>query len=182
MFRPTAGLVNDPLRNYPLTNDPAAAFLQLSSQRAEATRFLGGFPTYPGETSVRSFPLPEGKEDPSLCVKLPAKQDDEDPYVLDLPWDDLVADSTLTSPDFRGVVADVDFAVIAQMKPCVLEHEDRVGLYKTRDIGFPGICCKHCLGVPGFGKYNNNISSSQRVIVKLTMSFSSIQGAIFPGH
>lgn len=72
---------------------------------------------------------------------------------LSLSWTDLVADSALTLPELRGVVSDVHFAVIAQMKPCVLAREDRVGLYKTREIGFPGMCCKHCGGVPGFGRY-----------------------------
>jgi hypothetical protein len=70
-----------------------------------------------------------------------------------VPWDELVHDSALSLPEHRGMVSDVHLAVLAQMKPCSLSHEDRVGLYKTREIGFPGICCKHCEGVPGFGRY-----------------------------
>jgi hypothetical protein len=71
----------------------------------------------------------------------------------ELPWDDIIRGGVLTSTDLRGAVSDVHFAVMAQMKPCVLTYEDRVGLYKARDIGCRGMCCKHCGGVPGFGRY-----------------------------
>jgi hypothetical protein len=71
----------------------------------------------------------------------------------DLPWGDIIRDGLLTSTNLRGAVSDVHFAVMAQMKPCVLTYEDRVGLYKARDIGCRGMCCKHCGGVPGFGRY-----------------------------
>jgi hypothetical protein len=86
-------------------------------------------------------------------------------------WEDLVKGSTLTAPELRGMVSDVHFAVMAQMKTCTLTHEDRVGLYKTREIGCRGICCKHCGGVPGFGRYfpgslsslvNGNITKSSK--------------------
>jgi len=30
---------------------------------------------------------------------------------------------------------------------------DRVGCYKTRKIGFPGLACKHCVGQAGCGRY-----------------------------
>jgi hypothetical protein len=71
----------------------------------------------------------------------------------DVPWEDLLQGGVLTSLELRGAVSDVHFAVMAQMKPCQLTYEDRVGLYKARDIGCRGMCCKHCGGVPGFGRY-----------------------------
>lgn len=42
---------------------------------------------------------------------------------------------------------------MAQMKPCKLTSSDRVGCYKDRPVGFIGMCCKHCGGQPGFGKF-----------------------------
>ena len=38
---------------------------------------------------------------------------------------------------------------MAQMKLCKLRSEDRFGNYKHRDIGFVGMACKHCGGLPG---------------------------------
>jgi hypothetical protein len=34
-----------------------------------------------------------------------------------------------------------------------LVEEDRIGKYKSRELGFTGICCKHCGGQPGCGRY-----------------------------
>ena len=45
------------------------------------------------------------------------------------------------------------FLAFAQLKRCALTEPDRVGCYKDRELGFTGMCCKHCGGAPGFGKY-----------------------------
>lgn len=34
-----------------------------------------------------------------------------------------------------------------------LAKDDRIGKYKNRRIGFVGMCCKHCGGQPGSGRY-----------------------------
>jgi hypothetical protein len=34
-----------------------------------------------------------------------------------------------------------------------LTKDDRIGKYKNRDLGFIGMCCKHCGGQPGYGRY-----------------------------
>jgi hypothetical protein len=39
------------------------------------------------------------------------------------------------------------------MQPTKLTISDQVGWYKNREIGFPGLCCKHCGGRPSFGRY-----------------------------
>jgi len=67
--------------------------------------------------------------------------------------DHLVQQSNLVHLDDKDLVPDYLFLAMAQMKPCHLTEEDKVGCYKTRSIGFRGMCCKHCGGQPGFGKY-----------------------------
>jgi hypothetical protein len=73
--------------------------------------------------------------------------------LTEMDLDNMIRDSMLVQQQDRGLVPDALLIAMAQMKPCHLTHADRVGCYKTRDIGFVGICCKHCGGHPGFGKY-----------------------------
>lgn len=72
---------------------------------------------------------------------------------LDVNFEELTADSYFTTIDMRGNVADSFFVAIAQMRPCGLTQDDRVGKYRQREIGFVGLCCRHCGGRPGFGRY-----------------------------
>jgi hypothetical protein len=67
----------------------------------------------------------------------------------------------------RGLVPDALFVSMLQMKPCQLTQADRVGCYKSRDLGFIGMCCKHCNGQPGFGRYFPN---SVRSLAQTTTS------------
>jgi hypothetical protein len=67
----------------------------------------------------------------------------------------------------RDLVPDALFVAMAQMKQCKLTQADRVGCYKTREIGFTGMCCKHCGGQPGFGRYYPN---SVRSLAQTTTS------------
>lgn len=67
----------------------------------------------------------------------------------------------------RGLVPDALFVAMLQMKPCQLTQADRVGCYKSRDLGFIGMCCKHCNGQPGFGLYFPN---SVRSLAQTTTS------------
>jgi len=66
---------------------------------------------------------------------------------------DFIGESELFAPQDADLVPSHLFLAMAQMKPCVLLPEDRVGCYKDREIGFKGMCCRHCGGSPGFGKY-----------------------------
>mmetsp|Transcript_50806 Transcript_50806/g.152949 ORF Transcript_50806/g.152949 Transcript_50806/m.152949 type:complete len:646 (-) Transcript_50806:26-1963(-) len=65
----------------------------------------------------------------------------------------LMGDTFLVSAEDKDLVPDYLFLAMAQMKPCTLSESDRVGCYKDRGVGFVGMCCKHCGGQPGFGKY-----------------------------
>ena len=83
-----------------------------------------------------------------------------DPGPLDIPnllltssLHKLRRETLLVTPDDKDLVPDYLFLAMAQMRPCSLSESDRVGCYKDRDLGFKGMCCKHCGGQPGFGKY-----------------------------
>uniref|UniRef100_A0A7S2V7N2 Uncharacterized protein n=1 Tax=Entomoneis paludosa TaxID=265537 RepID=A0A7S2V7N2_9STRA len=79
----------------------------------------------------------------------------------------LIGDSKLVLMKDRDLVPDPLFAAMAQMKPCRLQHADRVGCYKNRELGFVGMCCMHCGGQPGFGRYYPN---SVRSLAQTTTS------------
>mmetsp|Transcript_1698 Transcript_1698/g.2581 ORF Transcript_1698/g.2581 Transcript_1698/m.2581 type:complete len:314 (-) Transcript_1698:152-1093(-) len=68
-------------------------------------------------------------------------------------WKTLLNGSRLVSISDRDLIPDPLLVAMAQMKPCSLTEADRVGCYKARPLGFTGMCCKHCDGQPGFGKY-----------------------------
>ena len=86
---------------------------------------------------------------------------------LSMPWEKLIGDSKLVSLQDRDLVPDCLFVAMAQMKPCRLQSADRVGCYKSREIGFIGMCCMHCGGQPGFGRYYPN---SVRSLAQTTTS------------
>ena len=67
--------------------------------------------------------------------------------------DILIHNDSLVKPEDKDLVPDYLYLAIAQMKPCRLTDADRVGCYKNRDLNFLGMCCKHCGGQPGFGKF-----------------------------
>mmetsp|Transcript_7958 Transcript_7958/g.16649 ORF Transcript_7958/g.16649 Transcript_7958/m.16649 type:complete len:633 (+) Transcript_7958:87-1985(+) len=82
--------------------------------------------------------------------------------VITLPrsikYDLLIQGSHLVSIDDKDLVPGYIFLALAQMKPCIISPDDRVGSYKTRPLNFLGMCCKHCEGRsgPGFGKFFPN--------------------------
>eukprot|EP00562_Extubocellulus_spinifer_P013215 CAMPEP_0178549866 /NCGR_PEP_ID=MMETSP0697-20121206/5952_1 /TAXON_ID=265572 /ORGANISM="Extubocellulus spinifer, Strain CCMP396" /LENGTH=677 /DNA_ID=CAMNT_0020182625 /DNA_START=302 /DNA_END=2335 /DNA_ORIENTATION=+ len=84
----------------------------------------------------------------------------QDIEVLEIP--DLTLPSTLTNlmgntdlvtDDDRHLVPDYLFIAMSQLERCQLTEADKVGCYKDRETGFTGMCCKHCGGQPGYGKY-----------------------------
>jgi len=81
--------------------------------------------------------------------------------------DDGIKQIRLVLPKDRKLIPAALFVALGQMKPCRLTQSDRVGCYKTRDIGFLGMCCKHCGGQPGFGRYFPN---SVRSLAQTTTS------------
>lgn len=80
-------------------------------------------------------------------------QDQDEEHDSDSIIEKLLAKSDLVMMGDRDLVPDPLFVAMAQMKLCKLTDADRVGSYKSRPIGFIGMCCKHCGGQPGFGKY-----------------------------
>jgi hypothetical protein len=68
-------------------------------------------------------------------------------------WETLLGDTGMVCMADRDLVPDPLFVAMAQMKAVDLSEADRVGCYKSRPLGFTGMCCKHCGGQPGFGKY-----------------------------
>jgi hypothetical protein len=56
-------------------------------------------------------------------------------------------------PDDKPLISESLYLTMEQMAPCVLMEADRVGCYKTREVGFPGIACRHCVGQSGSGRY-----------------------------
>ncbi len=59
----------------------------------------------------------------------------------------------LVTSDEKHLVADYLFFALEQMQPCNLMDSDRIGCYKGRRTGFPGLACKHCVGQAGCGRY-----------------------------
>jgi hypothetical protein len=97
----------------------------------------------------------------------PALMEEPQVSLTDVSFDDLIGESTLVVKKDRDLVPDALFVCMAQMKPCKLTPADRVGCYKAREIGFVGMCCKHCGGQPGFGRYFPN---SVRSLAQTTTS------------
>jgi len=85
----------------------------------------------------------------------------------DPSWERLLEGSDLVLMKDRDLVPDALFVAMAQMKPCKLTQADRVGCYKSREIGFIGMSCKHCSGQPGYGRYYPN---SVRSLAQTTTS------------
>lgn len=59
----------------------------------------------------------------------------------------------LVFPEDKHLISDYLYLTLEQMGPCFLTEADRVGCYKTRKVGFPGLACKHCVGQAGCGRY-----------------------------
>lgn len=59
----------------------------------------------------------------------------------------------LVFPNDKPLISDYLYLTLEQMAPCTLMEADRVGCYKTRKVGFPGLACRHCVGQAGCGRY-----------------------------
>jgi len=79
----------------------------------------------------------------------------------------LMGETTLVLIQDKDLIPDYLFLAMAQMKHCRLSDADRIGCYKGRELGFLGMCCKHCGGQPGFGKY---FPASVRSLAQTTTS------------
>lgn len=59
----------------------------------------------------------------------------------------------LVLPEDKSLISEYLYVTLQQMEPCKLMDADRVGCYKGRDMGFPGLACKWCVGQAGCGRY-----------------------------
>eukprot|EP00522_Entomoneis_paludosa_P016089 CAMPEP_0172463640 /NCGR_PEP_ID=MMETSP1065-20121228/47918_1 /TAXON_ID=265537 /ORGANISM="Amphiprora paludosa, Strain CCMP125" /LENGTH=1180 /DNA_ID=CAMNT_0013219641 /DNA_START=52 /DNA_END=3594 /DNA_ORIENTATION=+ len=72
---------------------------------------------------------------------------------LERPEQPPVDSRPLVYPEDKQLISDYLYLTLEQMAPCMLMEADRVGCYKTRSVGFPGLACKHCVGQAGCGRY-----------------------------
>lgn len=114
---------------------------------------------------------------PASMMEAEEENDDEQSSSNDaiggpqLSWNQLIGGSELVFAKDRDLVPDALFVAMAQMVPCKLTQADRVGCYKTREIGFIGMCCKHCGGQPGFGRfYPNSVRSMAQTTTSQTIT------------
>jgi hypothetical protein len=76
-----------------------------------------------------------------------------------ITFEQLVSGSTLVTLEDRDLVPDYVLLSLAQLAPCQLIAEDRIGAYRARPIGFTGMCCRYCQGCqPGPGKSTRVVS------------------------
>ena len=133
-----------------------------ASYQSYSKSFINESSSEPAYTGLLPDTLPSSKNNAPPVTE---------PLVLDLsdlpPIESLIEGSQLVLMKDRDLVPDSLFVAMAQMKPCRLAPADRVGCYKTREIGFLGMCCKHCEGQPGFGRYYPN---SVRSLAQTTTS------------
>jgi hypothetical protein len=122
-----------------------------------------GYTSYSNETNPMERSLPVTEERPVAT----ALEVQSMTSAADIDYDALIAESNLVNPKDRDLVPDSLYIAMAQMKLCELTQADRVGCYKSRELGFVGMCCKHCNGQPGFGRYYPN---SVRSLAQTTTS------------
>jgi hypothetical protein len=138
---------------------------RLVARAAQAARLRELPLGYPAVGAVYGFPTGGFEHAHAYLERAPALL--EEPLVSEMSWGSLLGDTELVLMKDRDLVPDALFVAMAQMKPCTLTQADRVGCYKSRDVGFTGMCCKHCAGQPGFGRYYPN---SVRSLAQTTTS------------
>jgi hypothetical protein len=92
----------------------------------------------------------EGRKKKEAQKKEELYEDVGDPGAPPVPQ---VEERPLVFPEDKPLISDYLYLTLEQMSPCVLMEADRVGCYKTRKVGFPGLACKHCVGQAGCGRY-----------------------------
>ena len=95
----------------------------------------------------------EKKREDKKAAKEEAAKEAASAVPLERPQQPPVDSRPLVFPDDKSLISDYLFLTLEQMAPCTLMEADRVGCYKTRQVGFPGLACKHCVGQAGCGRY-----------------------------
>lgn len=112
---------------------------QLQAQLAHS---IANFMNAPGTDNAKEQ-AEEAVKDPAVVAALATVP------MAEVNFEALIQGSTLVHMKDRDLVPDALFVAMAQLKVCKLTQSDRVGCYKARDLGFVGMCCKHCGGQPG---------------------------------
>ena len=133
-----AGPTAAPLQH--VAREVVAAVPEQDQQAGNATAELARGPTTPTAAVATSavmpvVPLATTTTAVNLCQEV--------------DFVELSQDSYFVHTGMRGDVSDALFVAVAQMRPCGLTKDDRVGKYRQREEGFVGMCCKHCGGQPG---------------------------------
>lgn len=106
---------------------------------------LGPLPPLTGPSVNSKEGRTKKKQVKSPAVLPPAQLPVEIP-IAELPPPPPVDDRPLVFPEDKPLITDYLYLTLEQMAPCILMEADRVGCYKTRDVGFPGLACRHCVG------------------------------------
>ena len=105
------------------------------------------------EVVAAALHVPANAEDsaggPPTMTDLPPAAAEAELPPLPVDFVELAQDAYFVHPAMRSDVSDAFFVAVAQMRPCGLTPDDRVGKYRQREEGFVGMCCKHCGGQPG---------------------------------
>ena len=143
------------IRHVPDTEEIAGYLLTLKNRSVTPDPHLSGHVQVVNQPQPSSHhsALQESSETPYVDQSHHCESTNDTPMgpcgELSMPWEQLIGNSKLVSVQDRDLVPDCLFVAMAQMKACRLQPSDRVGSYKTREIGFIGMCCKHCEGQPG---------------------------------
>jgi hypothetical protein len=84
----------------------------------------------------------------------------------------ILNESQLVSIHDRELVPDYLLVALAQMMPCQLTDADKIGCYRKRELGFTGMRCKHCGGMPGFARF---FPASVRSLAQTTTSHTIVK-------
>jgi len=102
-------------------------------------------------------------------------------------------DHDLVSEDDRHEIPDFLYLLMAQQKRCTYNNQDRNGKHKFREVGFPGIECRHCMGNAGTGRYfpqsvallasnNNPFNCTHSHVMKCRRCPKAIKDALAEAH
>jgi hypothetical protein len=105
----------------------------------------------PSLTSKHAAKMREAKSRAEKGEKPDGKEENKPlPPIEPLPPEELFP---LVEPDDINLISDYLYLTLEQMQPCRLSEADKVGCYKGRKVGCPGLACKHCIGQAGSGRY-----------------------------
>jgi hypothetical protein len=83
-----------------------------------------------------------------ICETTTIRSDLDDEHI----WSMILSDCQLVTRKERHYVADTLFASLAQLCPVQFQENDRAGRTEL-PVGYTGVCCKHCKGKSGYGRF-----------------------------